>query len=94
MLTEFYWVVTRKLAPPLPRAEAAEAVEQLAALPAVSTTAELVRSAIDTAQNESITMGDALIVEAAAIAGCELVFTEDLNLGQLIRGVQIENPFL
>ena len=94
VLTEFYWVVTRKLAPPLPWAEAAEAVEQLAGLPVVSTTAGLVRSAIETAQNESITLWDALIVEAAAIAGCERVFTEDLNHGQLIRGVRIENPFL
>jgi predicted nucleic acid-binding protein len=36
---------------------------------------------------------DALIVEAAARSGCERLFTEDLNDGQEIRGVLVENPF-
>jgi len=35
---------------------------------------------------------DALIVAAAESARCEKIWTEDLNDGQVIRGVRIENP--
>ena len=37
---------------------------------------------------------DALIVRAAASAGCVRLLTEDLNHGQVIDGVRVENPFL
>jgi len=40
-----------------------------------------------------ISLWDALIVEAASRAGCERVLSEDLDAGQAIRGVRIENPF-
>lgn len=36
---------------------------------------------------------DALIVAAALKAGAHRILSEDLNAGQLISGVQIENPF-
>jgi hypothetical protein len=36
---------------------------------------------------------DALIVVAAAASGCAIVYSEDLNPGQTIQGVRIENPF-
>ena len=94
VLTEFYWVATRKLKPPLPATEAAQATEQLATLPVVSTHAGLVLSAIATARKEGITLWDALIVEAASRAGCDRLLTEDLNHGEVILGVRIENPFL
>lgn len=35
---------------------------------------------------------DSLIVVAAESAHCETLWTEDLNHGQIIRGVRIENP--
>jgi hypothetical protein len=31
---------------------------------------------------------------AAAQLGCDVLWTEDLNDGQLVRGVRIRNPFL
>ena len=34
----------------------------------------------------------ALIVVAAAASGCTIVYSEDLNPGQTIQGVRIENP--
>ncbi len=37
---------------------------------------------------------DALIIEAAHLAGCEQVLTEGLTDGQVIRGVRVHNPFL
>jgi predicted nucleic acid-binding protein len=37
---------------------------------------------------------DALIVSAALQAGCDLLFTEDLQHGQRFGGLQVKNPFL
>jgi predicted nucleic acid-binding protein len=34
-----------------------------------------------------------MIVLAAAESGCDVLWTEDLNDGQLLRGVRIRNPF-
>jgi predicted nucleic acid-binding protein len=36
---------------------------------------------------------DALIVAVALKAGADRILSEDLNAGQIISGVQIENPF-
>jgi predicted nucleic acid-binding protein len=36
---------------------------------------------------------DSLIVSSAAVAGCARLWTEDLQDGRLIRGVEIRNPF-
>ncbi len=40
-----------------------------------------------------IAFWDALIVAAAIWAGADRILLEDLNAGQTISGVRIENPF-
>jgi len=40
----------------------------------------------------ALSLWDALIIEAASRAGCERVLSEDLDTGQLIRGVRIVSP--
>jgi predicted nucleic acid-binding protein len=37
---------------------------------------------------------DSLIIAAALQAGCTRLLTEDLQHGQMIEGLRIENPFL
>jgi predicted nucleic acid-binding protein len=37
---------------------------------------------------------DGLIIASALDAGCTTLYTEDLQHGQVVEGVQIENPFL
>ena len=37
---------------------------------------------------------DTLIVKSASAAGCVRLLTEDLQHGQTLDGVRIENPFL
>jgi predicted nucleic acid-binding protein len=93
VLGEFYVTVTRKLASPLSHEEAAEAVAALVPRTTISIEPALVQAAIRTSVATQISYWDALIVEAAASAGCERVLTEDLNDGQVIAGVRIENPF-
>ena len=38
--------------------------------------------------------GHAMVIHAAAELGCDVVWTEDLNDGQVIRGVHIRDPFM
>ena len=93
VLSEFYIVSTRKLDPPLGQSEASRVVELLRALPVVGIDEGFVNAAIATSRESDISLWDAQIVEAAARAGCDVVLTEDLNPGQTIKGVTIENPF-
>jgi predicted nucleic acid-binding protein len=93
VLQEFYVVTTRKLKPPLSPDRAARAVRGIAKLDVVSIDAPLVLSAVDTSRTAQLSLWDALIIEAAARAGCNRVLSEDLNAGQIIHGVTIDNPF-
>jgi predicted nucleic acid-binding protein len=93
VLQEFYVVTTRKLRKPLSEERAARAVRGIAKLEVVGTDVPLVLAAIDTSSRAAISLWDALIIEAANRAGCGRVLSEDLNAGQVIRGVAIENPF-
>jgi predicted nucleic acid-binding protein len=93
VLQEFYVVTTRKLKNPLSEERAMKAVRGLAKLDVVSVDVQLVLAAVDTSRTAKISLWDALIIEAASRAGCERVLSEDLNAGQVIRGVRIENPF-
>lgn len=93
VLQEFYVVTTRKLKNPLSEELAARAVRGIAKLDVVGVDVPLVLSAVDTSRTARVSLWDALIIEAASRAGCERVLSEDLNAGQVIRGVRIENPF-
>jgi predicted nucleic acid-binding protein len=93
VLQEFYVVTTRKLNPPLSEERAARAVRGIAKLDVVGVDVPIVLAAVDTSRTAQLSLWDALIVEAASRAGCERVLSEDLNAGQVIRGVRIDNPF-
>jgi predicted nucleic acid-binding protein len=93
VLQEFYVVTTRKLKKPLSEERAASAVRGLAKLEVVGVDVSLVLSAFDASRSAKISLWDALIVQAASRAGCDRVLSEDLNAGQVMHGVRIENPF-
>ena len=75
------------------RPQAAKVIDELCALPVVSTDPELVRRAIETSRRFSIALWDALIIEAARAGGCRRVSSEDPQSGQDFEGVVVENPF-
>ncbi len=52
----------------------------------------LIKEAIDTSVLNKISFWDALVIVSAESAKCEKIYTEDLNHGQIIRGVKVENP--
>ena len=93
VLLETWWVLTRRLAEPLDEDHASKVIDELCALPVVSTDPELVRRAIETSHRFHIAVWDALIIEAARTAGCRRVLSEDLQSGQDFDGVMVEDPF-
>ena len=44
-------------------------------------------------ESHQLSFWDAMIVAAARQAGAEKILTEDLNHGEVINGVFVENPF-
>lgn len=94
VLQEFYWAVTRKLASALPAEVAEERVRDFAWLPLVRVDAPMILAAIARGRNQNFSFWDALIVEAALRVGAGRLLTEDLQHGQKIEGLTVENPFL
>jgi hypothetical protein len=54
----------------------------------------LIRKAIEVCIRRKLTFWDALVLAAARHAHCDILWTEDLNHGQVVDTVRIENPFL
>jgi predicted nucleic acid-binding protein len=50
--------------------------------------------AVDIGRRYRISFWDALIVQAAGVAGAEVLLSEDLADGQSYGGVRVENPLL
>ena len=93
VLQEFYVNVTRKIASPLPKPSARFVVESYAVWCIETSSAEILE-AFRIEDEARIGFWDALVVAAARKAGAERLLSEDLNAGQTIAGVKIENPFL
>ena len=90
VLQEFYVAATRKLGVEPLSAKAVIATFSMFEI--TQTSPDLIDDAIDCSILNKISFWDALIVAAAASAGCTMIYSEDLNPGQVIQGVRIENP--
>lgn len=58
----------------------------------VSIGTELINEAIDTSIQYGLSFWDSLVVVSAESAKCQFLYTEDLNEGQIVRNVKIQNP--
>ena len=90
IMQEFYVTATKKLgADPLLVKDILHSFEHFEI---VMVNPAIIYDAIDCGILNRISFWDALIVVTAESSRCEKVWTEDLNHGQIIRGVRIENP--
>lgn len=55
---------------------------------------ELIENAIDISIQTQFSFWDSLIISAAENADCNILYSEDLNDGQIVNGVMIRNPFV
>ena len=92
VLQEYFVVATRKLG--VTAAVARRKVELLATIDVVRIEVSHIVAAIDLTRLHSLSFWDALIIRCAATVGCTRLLTEDLQHGQVINDVRIENPFL
>jgi predicted nucleic acid-binding protein len=93
VLQEFYVNVTRKIENPLPKSKARGIIESYLAWPVELNDAKTVLAASEIEERHMLSFWDALIVASARNAEAEKILTEDLNHGQQIEGILIENPF-
>ena len=92
-LQEFFVTVTRKVAHPLSLDAAADRVREFATWKVFAPTAQDVLGAIALQKQSKLGFWDAMVLQAAAESGCDVLWTEDLTDGQMIRGVRIQDPF-
>jgi predicted nucleic acid-binding protein len=92
VLQEFYVNVTRKIAIPLSK-YAARTVVNAYAIWCIETTPAEISSAFKIEDESRLGFWDALIVASAAKSRATRILSEDLNAGQIIAGVKIDNPF-
>jgi len=93
VLQEFYVNVTRKIASPMSEDSARSVVSSYAPWCVETTPAEIF-AAFRIEDESRIGFWDALIISSAVKSGATRIFSEDLNAGQRIAGIVIENPFV
>jgi predicted nucleic acid-binding protein len=94
VLQEFYVNVTRKIARPMTAAAARGIIRNYLAWRVEPNEPSAVLLASEIGERNQISFWDALIVASAARSGADRILSEDLNHGQVIEGIRIENPFL
>lgn len=92
VLQEFYVNVTRKIASPLSKVSARAVINSYASWCIENTLVDS-STAFGIEGESQIGFWDALIIASAAKGGAMRLVSEDLNSGQTVMGVLIENPF-
>jgi predicted nucleic acid-binding protein len=93
VVQEFYVNATGKLKQTIPEERATMVLEFLLGRPMVLTNVLLFRAAVRLRERFGIGYFDAAIVAAAHELGAPVLYTQDLNHGQVYEGVRVINPF-
>ena len=91
VLQEFYVNARKKLK--LDGAAARARIEVYVGFDVVMVTPSLVLAAVDLNRLDTVSFWDALIIRAAEHAGCDILYSEDLQAGRRFGAVRVVNPF-
>ena len=91
VMQEFFVNATRKLK--LPSVEARAVLEDYRVWIVHTPSPSDVIAATALMDAVNLSFWDAMMVTSAGELGCRVIWTEDLNAGQVIGGAQIRNPF-
>ena len=94
VMLELYTVLTRKLNPAYSPQEARRAIRRIGDFEVVNADAALVDKAMQLSAAHQLSIWDSMVLEAAAEAGCAVLWSEDLTDGSRLRGVTIINPLV
>lgn len=59
----------------------------------VDTSVETIKKGLETYRHQQLSFYDSLLIATAIENNCKVFFSEDMNHGQTIEGLQIINPF-
>lgn len=92
---EFFNVALRRFAQPMSVPEAEQYLSAVfRPLLAIQSSPALISEALRLTARHRLSWYDSLIVAAATEGGCGILYSEDLQHGQRIGDLRIENPFL
>jgi predicted nucleic acid-binding protein len=91
VLGEYCNVALNKLK--LPHADIREQMQFWEQYEVVQVTPAIIHMGLDLHQTRSLGFFDALIAAAAKTSGCTVLYSEDMNAGEIVNGVRIVNPF-
>jgi len=94
VLQEFCLNARRKAKHPVGWNEMQEAIRDFMSWETVLNNANSVLHAMELERRYQLSFWDAMIVQAAESAGCEVLYSEDLSHGQNYGGVRVVNPFV
>jgi predicted nucleic acid-binding protein len=92
VLQELFVCITSKCS--ISPLDAKQILRSLSWAELVTVTPAHIDLAVDLHILNKISFWDGIIMSSAQLAKCSVVWTEDLNSGQSIGGVRVENPFL
>lgn len=93
VLQESFVTLTRKTKVTLTPEQALRYLDRIAEWPVTVIDYNLIRAAVELAGKHRFSFWDALVIVAAARSGASRLYTEDLQDGQRILGLEIVNPF-
>jgi predicted nucleic acid-binding protein len=93
VLQEFVAVATQKIESKLSIRATLEYLELWTTCHVVPIDCPAIRAAAHLSADRQLSFWDGLIVVAAKRCGATRLYTEDLNHGQIIEGVEVVNPF-
>jgi len=93
VLQEFYVTVTQKVAKPLTPSMASQIIADLSVWRVHRPGVEDVLDAIRLQERYQVSFWDAMIVASAIQLGCQTIWSEDLNPGQVYDTVAVVSPF-
>ena len=94
ILQEFFVNVVRKLKPPLAIPQAREIVRNYSTWVLHDTGPDEIVRASELMELAGFSFWDSLVIAAAEKSGAELLYSEDMQHGQHIAGLLIQNPFM
>ena len=93
VLQEFFVVTTQKIEKTLTINDARDIIKDFSVWTVIDTNLPVILQAIEVMKGHTLSFWDSLIICAAKVAGCNIIYTEDLSHQQVIENIKIINPY-
>ena len=93
VLSELAAALLHEFSPPTPAKSLNAILDALDPIKLIVADTDLIRRAVEPHATYGLHFYDGMIVAAAERAGCERIWSEDLNSGQKYFGITVTNPF-